>query len=74
MTAPAEIDFETAVARSLAGQDIGRPLTRLEKVAVANKLHEKAFTDRAIALHLGVHEGEVHRLINGRPAKKGTDQ
>ncbi len=71
MNAPAEVDFDTAVTRSLAGQDVGRPLTRAEKSAVAKRLHEKSFTDRAIALHLGVHHSDVHRLINGRPAKKG---
>jgi hypothetical protein len=69
-----EVDFETAVARSLAGQDVGRPLARLEQVAVAKHLHAKNFTDRAIALHLDVHEGTVHRLIHGRPARKGGHQ
>lgn len=64
------VTFETAVARSLAGQDVGRDLTRLEQAAVAKQLAAKNFTHRAIALHLGVHEGTVHRLIHGRPAKK----
>jgi hypothetical protein len=72
MTAHA-VDPETAVARSLAGQDIGRPLTRSEKSAVARELHGKRFTDRAIALHLGVHDGDVPRLITGRPPRKGGD-
>lgn len=74
MTVSAEISFETAVARSLAGQDIGRDLTRAEKSAVARALDGKRFTTRAIALHLGVQEGDVHRLIHGRPAKKGHEQ
>jgi hypothetical protein len=72
VTTPAEIDFETAVSRSLAGQEVGRPLARFEKAAVAQRLAAKNFTHRAIALHLGVQEGDVHRLIHGRPAKKGN--
>lgn len=74
MTAPAEVSFETAVARSLAGQDIGRDLTRAEKSAVARALAAKNYTNRAIGFHLGVHEDAVPRLLNGRPAKKGSGQ
>lgn len=72
MSAPVEVSFETAVARSLAGQPVGRDLTRMEKSAVAKTLSGRGFTDRSIALHLDVHPGDVHRLIHGRPAKKGN--
>lgn len=71
---PAEVDFETAVARSLAGQDVVRDLTRAEKSAVAKELSTRGFTDRSIALHLGVQHSDVHRLIHGRPPKKGGDR
>ncbi len=74
MTTPTEVDFDVAVARSLAGQDVGRPLTQAEKSAVAQALHGKRFTDHAIALHLGVHDGDVPRLITGRPPRKGAPE
>ncbi|MEV6897494.1 hypothetical protein [Amycolatopsis sp. NPDC051372] len=73
MTAPDQptVTFEAAVAASLAGRDPGRELTKAERKAVAETLHGKGFTNRAIALHLGVTESYVNRVLAGRPVKKG---
>jgi DNA-binding NarL/FixJ family response regulator len=73
MTAPdpSTMTFEAAVAASLAGLDPGRELTKAERKAVAETLRGKGFTNRAVALHLGVSESYVNRILTGRPAKKG---
>ncbi|WP_432846020.1 hypothetical protein ACQPXB_36105 [Amycolatopsis sp. CA-161197] len=73
MTTPelSAVSSETAVAASLVGRDPGRDLTKSERKAVAETLHGKGFTNRAMALHLGVSESYVNRILTGRPPKKG---
>jgi hypothetical protein len=61
---PDHVD-EVVVERHLAGRNPGRELTTAEQVQVIVALRAKAFTDNAIALHLGCRQSRIATLMRG---------
>jgi hypothetical protein len=58
------------VERNLAGRDPGRELTSAEERQVIHTLRAKAFTDNAIALHLGCRMSRITTLMRPKRGKR----